>query len=568
MWDLSLTDWQERIRKGQSLIPELPLITEEADFALEFYNSLHLPDVGGKPLLRDASGDWAKDMVRALFGSYDPEKNVRHIEEIFALIAKKNSKTTYGAAIMLTALLMNKRPRAEFLFVGPTQAISDLAFSQADGMIEADEELTKRFHVRDHIKTIKDRLNGAKLKIKTFHLNILTGPKPAGVMLDELHLLGKDPNASKVIRQLRGGRQANPEGFLIITTTQSDEVPAGAFKEELQTARAVRDGRMKAKILPLLYEFPDDIAKDEARWGDSANWPMVMPNLGRSLRLDSLILDWETEKTKGAVAKKVWASQHLNVQIGLGLRTDGWPGAEFWAQCGDPALTLEEVLARSEVAVVGLDGGGLDDLFGMAVLGREKETRRWLLWSHAWAQRIVLERRKEIAPRILDFEREGTLTLVENGSGDDITEICDIIEDIKGRSLLPKEDAIGVDPSGISEVIDELERRGFKTADENGKGAVTGVRQGALTINSTSKTSERRLAAKNILHGGSDLMAWCVGNAKVVQRGNAVSIEKQASGTAKIDPLMALFNAVSLMDMNPSAPKRSVYETRGIRIAA
>ena len=85
------------------------------------------------------------------------------------------------------------------------------------------------------------------------------------------------------------------------------------------------------------------------------------------------------------------------------------------------------ILDRSEVVVVGLDGGGLDDLFGMAVLGRDLETQRWLLWSHAWCHTSVLERRKTIAPRLLDFAAAGELTIVDDRL-DDLSEIVKIVE--------------------------------------------------------------------------------------------------------------------------------------------
>ncbi|WP_350494906.1 hypothetical protein [Neopusillimonas aromaticivorans] len=81
----------------------------------------------------------------------------------------------------------------------------------------------------------------------------------------------------------------------------------------------------------------------------------------------------------------------------------------------------------------------------------------------------------------------------------------------------------------------------------------------------TIKTVERKLAEGTFVHCGRPMMAWCVGNARIEQRANSILITKQASGTAKIDPLMALFDAAHLMAMNPAASGQSVYETRGIR---
>jgi phage terminase large subunit-like protein len=547
-WSTEQPDWRERIRSGRSLVPTLPLHKKQAEAAVKIFNMLRLPDVPGQPSLAEAAGDWQRDLVRALFGSYDPDAGVRHLREVFMLVPKKSSKTTAGAAIMLTAVLMSRRPRAEFLLVAPTQEVSDLAFRQAVGMIEADDVLQAKFHIQEHIKKITYRPTGCFLKVKSFDPKVVTGSKPAGVLLDELHVIAEAHDADRVIGQLRGGLISQPEGFLVTITTQSERPPAGVFKAELQKARAVRDGTLQAPILPILYEFPEGVD-----WRDPANWRMVTPNHGRSITVERLIPDYEAAKAAGEEEFRRWASQHLNVEIGLALRHDRWAGADFWEQRGT-TLTLEALLARSEVAVIGIDGGGLDDLLGLVVLGRDKYSRKWLLWAHAWAHRIVLERRKEIAPRLLDFERDGDLTIVER-PGDDVEAVADIVCRVRDAGLLPETLAIGVDAAGIGDIVDELTSPGRDITMEQ----ITAISQG-WRLNAAIKTTERKLAGGEIEHGGRPMMASCVSNARVEQKGNAIVITKQASGTAKIDPLMATFNAVELMSRNPEAFGGSVYE--------
>jgi phage terminase large subunit-like protein len=545
-WDLSCPDWQDRIRQGRSLLPELPLITSEANRAVAIFNRLQLPDVPGTPTMEKAAGEWQRDLVRALFGSYDPGKNERYIRELLCLVPKKNSKTTGGAAIMLTAMLMSRRPRAEYLLVAPTLEIADLAFSQAVGMIEADPVLSAKCQIQSHIKRIRYRPTGCFLKVKSFDPKVVTGSKPAGVLLDEVHVIAEAHDADRVIGQLRGGLISQPEAFIAMITTQSERPPAGVFKAELAKARAVRDGTLKdAAVLPLLYEFPPDV-----NWRDPANWKMVTPNHGLSITVERLIPDYEKAVVAGEDELRRWASQHLNVEIGLALRADRWTGAEFWEACVEKVLDLDELLERSEVCVTGIDGGGLDDLLGLNVLGRCRETRRWLSWSHAWAHKIVLERRKEIAPRLLDFAAAGELTIVDT-PGQDVEEVADHVCRIKDAGLLPEKNAIGVDAAGIGDIVDALTDPSRGDPEEM-QSLIVAVQQG-WRLNGAIKTVERKLAGGELAHGPSGLMDWCVSNARIELKGNAVTITKAASGTAKIDPVMALFNSATLMSLNPVA---------------
>lgn len=78
--------------------------------------------------------------------------------------------------------------------------------------------------------------------------------------------------------------------------------------------------------------------------------------------------------------------------------------------------------------------------------------------------------------------------------------------------------------------------------------------------------SERKLVDGTLAHDRSRLMAWAVGNSRVEPRGNAIAITKQASETAKIDPLMATFNAVALMAMNPKASGRSYLRSEQLLV--
>ena len=546
------------------MVPDLPLDRARAAKAVRIFNLLRIPDVPGTPTFGEAAGDWFRDIIAALHGSLDPVTQARVIREIFGLVPKKNAKTTMGAGLMLTSVLMNERPNAEFLLVGPTQQTADLAFNQVAGMIDLDPALAARFHVQGHKKRVTFRKTGASLVVKSFDPKVMTGVKPAGALIDELHVIAESADADRVIGQIRGGLISQPEAFLVIITTQSERPPAGVFRAELQKARTIRDGGAPdARMLPVLYEFPADLVAASAEpdvpapWEDAAHWHMVTPNNGRSITVQRLREDYADAKLNGVAELARWASQHLNVEIGLALRSDRWAGAAFWPARADATLTLDELIARSEVIVAGIDGGGLDDLMSLAVIGRERGTGRWLHWNHNWVAASVLELRKQIAPTLLDFARDGELTIVQE-FGEDLPGMFAVFERLVASDLLA---GVGLDPMGIGHVVEGLGRLGLHHPDQ-----VHGIAQG-WTLSGSIKTLERKLADRSFIHGALRIMAWAIGNAKAEPRGNAVAITKQTAGSAKIDPLIATFTAVALMSRNPEPPNPpSVYEERGLLI--
>ena len=543
-WTTACPDWSDRVVNKRSLIPFAPLFPSEAEYALSVFKALRVPDLPGQPTFGEVIAPWILDFVAAIFGANDPETGQQLVSEFFLAIAKKNGKSTIAAGIMLTALIIGWRKEEELLILAPTIEVAGNSFKPAAAMVRADPELDALMLVQDHYRTITHRVNKSSLKVVAADTDTVSGKKAGRILIDELWVFGKRPNADAMLREATGGLVSRPEGFVIYLTTQSDAPPAGVFKDKLDYARDVRDGRITDnKFLPVIYEFPKAMLDAEA-YLDPANFYVTNPNIGRSVSQEWLEREMGKELAKDASTRATFLAKHLNVEIGMNLRANRWPGADYWSKRARKGLDLAEVLDRSEVVVPGIDGGGLDDLFGLCILGRDRETKDWLAWCHAWCHEGVLDRRKGIAARLRDFEREGSLTIVDDELAD-ISAIIEIVREVKDRGLLA---AVAADPAGLGEMIDALAEIGVTPED----GQVIGAPQGYAMMNAI-KTTERKLANGTLWHDGSALMAWCVGNIKIEPTATAIRATKANAGDAKIDPAMALFDAVTVMSRNPQA---------------
>lgn len=564
-WSTACLDWERRIRLGLSLVPSEPIFPAQAERGLKVFKGLRVVDVphplglvddDGRPVyptVAEVCRSWAMEIAAAIHGAYDAETGERLIREVLIKVPKKNWKSGFAASLMLSLMVLNWRQSNEAGIIAPSKDTADNVFRPMRDAIKADPELDALFHIQPNMRTITHRVTGMSCRVYAADTDSISGKKWAFVILEELWLLAQRKGAEDMVLEATGGQASRPEGVVISITTESDDEPVGVYKAKIEFARAVRDGKIDAPhFLPVLYEWPKAMLKSKA-YLKPENFRLVNPNYGASVDPDDMQRKFAEAQEAGGKSLRVFLAKRLNVppseQVG-----GSWAGAEFWKKREDESLTLDSLLERSEVVTIGIDGGGLDDLLGLAVLGRERETRRWLHWGHAWAHEIVLERRQDIAEALQGFKADGDLTIVAK-PGDDVDQVADIVCRINAAGLLPEKHAIGVDAAGIGDIVNELttEARGIKIEQ------IIGISQG-WKLNGAIKTTERMLAGGELVHCVQPLMDWCIGNAKAEAKGNAVTITKQVAGSAKIDPVAAIFDAVTLMGLNPAGAGKSFWD--------
>jgi phage terminase large subunit-like protein len=245
---------------------------------------------------------------------------------------------------MMTALILGWRQSGIYTVLAPTVQVADNAFAPARDMVAKDDELSDLMHTQSHIKTITNRSTNATLKVLAADSSTVGGLKAVGVLVDELWLFGKQASAEAMLREAVGGLASRPEGFVIYLTTQSDDPPAGVFKEKLQYARDVRDGKITDPgLVPVIYEHPPDmVASGECL--KLENMAMVNPNMGYSVDRAFLEREYKKAEMAGGESFRGFLSKHANVEIGLNLRSDRWA----WCLSASSQVCLLRFALRQE----------------------------------------------------------------------------------------------------------------------------------------------------------------------------------------------------------------------------
>jgi len=204
---------------------------------------------------------------------------------------------------------------------------------------------------------------------------------------------------------------------------------------------------------------------------------------------------------------------------------------EEWNAVASANLTLGDIFDRCDFVSAGIDGGGIDDLLSVAVIGRHGDTRRLSLVTVTWARGEVLSRLG-----LTGIEDPGALIIP--AGVDEYPRVAELVSEAKRRART-------FGKAGLSCYIPEALLDAMEDAGLVIEKDCAGI--GRLSVRAAVSSLRRKVALGQIRHDGSPLLGWSIGTT-ALHDDNNISAPRSAMKT----PLMAALRAIALVDRNPS----------------
>ena len=290
---------------------------------------------------------WQKAFVSVVFGVLD-ENGRRQFREVILIVARKNGKTLFAAAIAVYCMIMDGEYGARIYFAAPKLEQASICYDAFYQMLtkepELDELIKKRrsdIYVAESNSSAKELAFNSK---KSDGLNIslcvadeiASWPGVQGLRMYE------------VIASSFGAR-AQP---LLLSISTAGYINEGIYDELIKRATRLLLGNSKEKRLaPFLYMI-DDVEK----WNDINELRKSNPNLGVSVRVDYMLE--EIAKAEGSRSKKAEVlTKYCNIKQSS---SQAWLEAQVVEQTAGPALKIEDF--RDCYCVGGIDLSQTTDL--------------------------------------------------------------------------------------------------------------------------------------------------------------------------------------------------------------
>ena len=475
--------------------------------------------------------DWQKKIVGDLFGWKNKKTNLRRYRTAYIQIARKNGKSTLAAALALLMLYVDDEKGSEVYSAASNRQQAGIVFEIAKGMIQNNKELNSRGKIFRNSIINEGKGNfyqAISSDSKTKH-----GFNSNCVVYDELHTAPNRELWDALATSVGSRRQP-----LIITITTAGFDRQSICYELYSYAKRILNKSLKDDTFyPCVFECDiDDDIQDEKVW-KKAN-----PNYGISLKKKYMKIESQ---------KAMDVPSYLNTfkRLHLNMWTDSvsvWIPNSEWMEC------------HQEFDYDSLDGcaawGGLDlastrDLSALTLVFKVED--KFVIMPYIFVPKEnAIKRSKIDGVDYLTFVRENEVIATE-GDVQDYSFIRKTINDLSKKYRIQ---SISYDRWGASQLILDL-------TNQDGV-PMSPLGQGFVSLSAPTKTFEREILAKNVIHPNNKCLNWCMSNVAIQEDASGNLKPAKNKSKEKIDPVVATICAFAEMMTMDSG--ESVYDERGL----
>jgi phage terminase large subunit-like protein len=469
----------------------------------------------------------------------------RRFTRAYIEVARKNGKTTFGAALANFHFFADK-PREEgpeVYFAATKQEQASLAWSEAERQIRRNRNLAPRARTFKSKQRIVVSETAAMMRPLGRDSDTEDGLNPSFALIDEYHA---HPDAG-LIDVLESGMGARSQPLTLIITTAGTNY-TGPCYEEHERLKKMLDGSLPPvdHFFGIIYTLDD---WDD--WKDPWVWGKANPNLGVSVREDYLKERVALAETSASKVRDV-KTKNLNIWCQSVL---GWISAEQWKKCGTPLFDEAELAGRS--CYGGMDLSATQDITAVVLTfpPREPDEPFKNLYRFYIPEELVAE--KEFIDKVpYQAWIDQGLVVATPGNVIDYDYIeADIMADAERYEI----EEFCYDPYHAQEIVNHMTDAGI---------TMLPIRQGFAMMSPFCGAYEQKVLSRQMAHNNNPVMNWMIScvELKSDRQGNIMPMKpRRGSSGKRIDGVVANIMSLGRASLRLSAGG-SAYDERGVLV--
>lgn len=470
---------------------------------------------------------WQKAVVAATFGIVHKIDKTRKYQEVILLVARKNGKSTFAAAIGLYLLIADDEMGPEIYAVATKRDQARIIWLEARRMVRRSETLRK--YAKTLTARIETPFNDGVFEPLGRDSDTLDGLNVHGATMDEIHAW-TDMNLYDVVADGTSSRE-NPLIFIISTAgTVRESVYDRLYDEGTMVINGYDDpeGYKNERMLPIFYELDK---RDE--WTKKEAWQKANPGLGTIKQTSALEQSVNRAKANSRLVRNL-LTKDFNIPETTG---------EAWLTYDqlNNTETFDISKLKPRYGIGGVDLSATTDLTCATIIFMLPNDEKIYVDQMYWIPEDLLEKRVTEDKVPYDIWKEKGWLRTTQGNRIHYKDVTEWFLEVQHKKdiYIPW---VGYDAWSATYFVEEMK-------SHFGEESMEPVQQGYKTLSSPMKSLGADLESKRIVYNNNPILKWCLSNVSYEEdkNGNIRPI-KGNNPRKRIDGFASLLDAYVVLE--------------------